>query len=119
MTDIYTPSTSPVSSISSKPLDPTRCKAGVWGNERWTSYAQCSRKAGADGWCKQHHPDAQKKRAAAADEKYQASLRKSAMGWYGEQFMVALIKIRDGDNDPRSTAAEALVGVSYAEKAKK
>ena len=37
------------------------------------------------------------------------------MGWYGERFMAALIKIRDGDNDPRETAWLALSGCKYAD----
>lgn len=95
-------------------FDPKRCKAGVWGNERWSRYSQCSRKAVEDGWCKQHHPEAEAKREEAAKAKYHASMRKSAMGWYGERFMAALVKIRDGDNDPRETARIALDGCKYA-----
>jgi hypothetical protein len=36
------------------------------------------------------------------------------MGHYGERFMAALVKIRDGDNDPRETARVALEHCSYA-----
>lgn len=99
---------------SNRPLDPLRCKAGVWSNERWSTYAQCSRKATLDGWCSQHHPEAKAAREAAADAKYKETLRRSAMGSYGERFMRALIKIRDGDNDARTTAAEALKFCAYA-----
>ena len=42
--------------------------------------------------------------------------RRDAMGWYGERFMAALIEIRDGHNDPRARAAEALEGCSYAKE---
>ena len=114
MADIYRPSTSPISSISSRPLDPAYCKAGVWGKERWPSYSQCARKSGVDGWCKQHHPDAEALRNKEANARWEKGLRKSAMGFYGETFMLALIKIRDGDNDPRTTAAEALANCKYA-----
>jgi hypothetical protein len=114
MADIYTPSTSPVSAISSSPLDVTRCKAGVWGKDRWASYSQCARKAGPDGWCKQHHPDAEAIRNKEASERADKESRRWAMGFYGERMMAALIKIRDGDNDPRLTAAAALDGISYA-----
>ncbi len=101
---------------SRSPLDPTRCKAGVHSNDRISRYSQCARKPYKDGWCRQHHPDAEAERQRAADERYNASMRKAAMGWYGERFMAALIKIRDGDNDPRATAAEALKGISYAHR---
>ena len=99
---------------SSADLDPTRCKAGVWSKGRWGQYAQCARKIGVDGWCKHHHPDAERKREEAATAKYEASMRKAALGWYGERMMAALIKIRAGDNDPRETARLALDGISYA-----
>ena len=100
---------------SNAPLDPARCKAGVTSGGRWPRYSQCARKAGEDGWCKQHHPDAEAKREAASTAKYKALQRAAAMGWYGERFMAALIKIRDGDNDPRETARLALEGCSYAD----
>ena len=99
---------------SSAPLDLNRCKAGVWSNERWSRYSQCARKAAEDGWCKQHHPEAEAKREAAAKAKYARGMRRDAMGWFGERMMAALIAIRDGDNDPRETARKALDGISYA-----
>jgi len=114
MADIYTPSR--VSHHGSmRPLDETHCKAAVWSKERWSTKHQCNRKPVEDGWCKQHHPDAEVKRQAAATAKYQTEQRRYAMGWYGERFMAALIAIRDGDNDPRTTAAEALNGCQYTE----
>ena len=94
-------------------LDPARCKAGVWGRERWTSYSQCARKAGIDGWCKTHHPDAEAVRASAATARHEDAMRKLAMGWYGERFMAALVTIRDGDKDPRQTARQALADCKY------
>lgn len=115
MAEVYTPSTSPISSISSLPLDPNRCKAGVWGNERWASYGQCSRKPFKDGWCKQHHPDSERERQEITRQKAATSDRKASMGWYGERMMAALIKIRDGDNDPRTTATEVLASIPYAQ----
>ena len=96
------------------PLDPARCKAGVWSKETWSRYAQCSRKPAADGWCKQHHPEAAARRDAESKALYEKQMRSHAMGHCGERFMAALIKIRDGDNDPRATAAAALEGISYA-----
>ena len=114
MSEVYTPSKGNSPSISHHPLDPTYCKAGVWSKERWATYAQCARKAGVDGWCKQHHPNATDERSRAATEKFEASQRRQAMGWHGEAMMAALIKIRDGDNDPRTTATEVLSGIKYA-----
>jgi len=65
--------------VSSMPVDPTRCKAGVYSNDRACIYSQCSRKAKEDGWCKQHHPDAVAKREAASDAKWQARFRKEEL----------------------------------------
>lgn len=116
MPDEFRPSPNrPTYRGSNAPIDPSRCKAGVWSKERWTRYSQCARKAGPDGWCKQHHPDAEAERERMAAERYDKQARSSAMGWYGERFMAALIKIRDGDNDPRETAWLALSGCKYAD----
>lgn len=113
MVDVYQPCSNNLHG-STVPLNPARCKAGVWSNERWSRYSQCARKAGEDGWCKQHHPDAAAKREAASKARYDIDLRREAMGRYGERFMAALIKIRDGDNDPRETSRVALEGCAYA-----
>jgi hypothetical protein len=110
--DIYRPGKG--IGISSRPLDPMRCKAGVRSKERWRAYSQCARKAVRDGWCKQHHPDARVERDAASSAKWAADMRRHALGYYGGRFLAALIKIRDGDNNPRQTATEALEGCEYA-----
>jgi hypothetical protein len=81
----------------------------MFGRER-----QCSRKAARDGYCKQHHPEAEKIRNQAASDRFQKEARRYAMGFYGESFMAALVKIRDGDNDPRATALAALEQCKYA-----
>ena len=98
------------------PLDPCRCKAWVWSNERWSRYSQCARKPVQDGWCKQHDPAAVAERRVASDAKGEAETRKWAMGFHGERWLVALAKIRDGDNDARETARVALEGCMYAPK---
>jgi len=108
----YSPGRWPTGSSKAE-LDPTRCKASVREQGMWPRFYQCKRKATLDGWCKQHHPDAQAARDKAAMDKHHAGQRKRAMGYYGETFMAALIKIRDGDNDPRQTAAAALAGCKY------
>ena len=114
MAEIYTPSKHSYQG-STAPLAPDRCKAGVYPQERWSRTHQCTRKPVKDGWCRTHHPDAEAERKAAASAKYEAEMRRHAMGWHGERMMAALIKIRDGDNDPRTTAAEALAGITYAQ----
>lgn len=116
MVDIYEPHKGISPGLSRTPMDQNRCKAGVWSKDRWGQYAQCARKIGVDGWCAQHHPDAERKRDEAATAKYNADMRKTALGWYGERMMAALIKIRAGDNDPRETARLALDGISYAKE---
>ncbi len=112
MAEVYTPCSTGLSG-SRLPLDPSRCKAGVWSKEQWSRYSQCSRKAINDGWCKVHHPDAVSERLQASNARYAKEARQSAMGWYGERFLAALVKIRDGDNDPRETARLALEGCDY------
>ncbi len=107
MAEIYTPCLMSHQG-STAPLDQARCKAGVWSKDRWSRYSQCSRKAGTDGWCVTHHPDAVAGRLVAQNARYLAEVRKDSMGYYGERFMAALVKIRDGDNDPRETARLAL-----------
>lgn len=115
MANIYKPNTDKyILGHSTAPLDPKRCKAGVHSSEGLSGYAQCARKAKKDGWCSQHHPDAEEARRKAASEKYKAKLRRHSLGFYGQRFMAALVKIRDGDNDPRETARIALEGCKYA-----
>lgn len=115
MSDVYTPAKAAYRG-STAPLNPERCKAQVWSRDRWSHTSQCSRKHVKDGWCKTHHPDAEAERKTASDERFKAHMRKQAMGWYGERMMSALIKIREGDNDPRQTARDALSGIEYAEE---
>ncbi len=109
MAEIYQRSKRPNAFESRADLDQTRCKAGVvtyHGLARY--YAQCSRKAGADGWCKQHHPDAEKKRREDQRKAYEADMRRRSIGWKGHILVKALEQIRDGDNNPRETARIAL-----------
>lgn len=112
MADIYAPDRRSVRS-SSAPLNPAFCKAGVTDNDRAAHYHQCGKRAVRDGWCATHHPDAEADRSRASQDRYEAETRRRAMGWYGEQWLAALCKIRDGDCDPRETALAALDGVSY------
>ncbi len=57
-------------------IDPTRCKEQVWSGSVFHS-RQCNRKAVKDGYCNQHHPDAVKARAEAAEAKYKERMAKS------------------------------------------
>jgi len=50
-----------------------KCKKEVYRSEgNWTRRYPCSREAVRDGWCKQHHPDAQAARDKASSAKYNA-----------------------------------------------
>ena len=51
-----------------------RCKADVWHGYH---SATCSRAAKRDGFCNQHHPDAEAKRDAAARERHDRRLAAS------------------------------------------
>ena len=57
-----------------RPVDPNRCKASVYSNDRAALFHQCSRKPWKDGWCKQHHPDSEKARQEASAERYERHL---------------------------------------------
>lgn len=96
-------------------MDIEKCKVMVPDRQAWHRECRCTRKATKDGYCKQHHPDAKAERDRISREKYEIASRRQAMGFYGERFMAALIKIRDGDNDPRETAKVALKGCRHAD----
>lgn len=111
MAEIYNPNTGSILDIK-QAFDPSRCKAGVTAyHGRWPHYGQCQRKHSVEGWCKQHHPDAEKKRREAQEEAYLNDMRKRALGWHGPMLVRALEQIRDGDNNPRETARIALEGL--------
>lgn len=58
------------------PIDPARCKAGVMLPQAWRSH-QCQRKATVDGWCRQHHPDAEAKRREERRERERKAMASS------------------------------------------
>ena len=60
--------------LYARPIDPNRCKASVYSNDRAALFHQCSRKPWKDGWCKQHHPDSEKARQEASAERYRRHL---------------------------------------------
>lgn len=49
-----------------------RCKKTVFPSDRWGAFHphQCTRKATKDGYCKTHHPDAEKERGEKSHAKY-------------------------------------------------
>lgn len=55
----------------SAPIDPDRCAAAVWAGY---SPHQCLRKAKKDGWCGQHHPDAEASRLERVMERYRKKI---------------------------------------------
>ena len=59
--------------------DPDRCKASVSGEGRYGSFHahQCSRKPWKDGWCKQHHPDAEAERRVQSEARWQQRRERS------------------------------------------
>jgi hypothetical protein len=59
-------------------LDPKRCKAEVW--EQFRSY-QCSKKVKLDGYCAQHHPDAEKRRDEQRRAKAEREDRQRRTAW--------------------------------------
>lgn len=47
----------------------TNCQKTVYPSDSWSS-RKCSRKAVKDGFCKQHHPDAEAERERKSQEAY-------------------------------------------------
>ena len=87
-------------------MDETRCREKVLDRwNAWPTYHQCERKAAKDGFCTQHHPDTVAARQATSAAKGKAAFQKRLAEWRAPQLLAALVKIRDGDNDPRGTAA--------------
>lgn len=84
-----------------------RCRWKVFNN--WHSY-QCSRKASVDGlWCKQHSPEATKKRKEQSRSNYEAWSKEQNKKWALEKLkgkaLDALREIAKGElNDPVSYA---------------
>ena len=56
-------------------VDPERCKAAVHDIGRGCGIHQCRRKIGRDGWCKQHHPEAEAARRQAASDRWDADIK--------------------------------------------
>lgn len=67
MTHVYKPSENRID----PPIDIERCKAAVYNTLQWRFF-QCQRKKKKDGWCFQHHPDAEKKRTQERKERWEA-----------------------------------------------
>ena len=95
-----------------------KCNARVNDPGLWSRSHRCTRNAVIAGYCRLHHPDAVQARKDVREVKWKAereiAQRRYALGQLGEKMVVALIAIRDGHNDPREVAREALEGNSYA-----
>jgi hypothetical protein len=82
------------------------CKKRVWGG--WQA-SQCSRKASTpEGYCKQHHPDAEAKRDAernARHDQWKAKFDRDCERERLEKHAVVLLElIANGHNDARALA---------------
>ena len=90
--------------------DPTRCQECVSTYVgSWPHHHQCTRKHLPDSpFCKQHLPKNVEARLKTANERGAIAWRARMIEFYGKRFYDALKKIAAGDNDPRSTAIEAL-----------
>ncbi len=111
--------------------DPARCAKGVRNSGAlWGRQDQCTRKRGhgpEQAYCAQHDPERRAAREAARREKEEedfeaqqakvnASLARRTMIWLAAPAMKdALQRIRDGVDDPREIAAEALRGLEGGE----
>lgn len=104
--------------MRSGPLDPTRCKATVVDRQIWSLSYQCRRAHVRDGFCKQHHPDAEAARRAKSHARWQEQFAADQKRWSAVEFgahaaklYAALKAIADGHNDPRTLAREAIEGI--------
>jgi hypothetical protein len=71
--------------------------------------SKCQRKATTDGFCFQHHPDAEKHRREKADRRYkekQAAEKRQRIAWAIDDLRIAGWTIRPPD--PQKTIEEAL-----------
>lgn len=101
--------------FNEKPEDKTRCAVCIFPGIRKGSPHQCRRPRGygPDGlYCKQHDPAVVQAKRDTQTAKYKAGTEKALRTWAynnaSEQMAKALLKIANGDNDPRTTAREAL-----------
>lgn len=69
----------PSSSLDA-PFQPERCKACVGEPGRMIRSHQCTRRKVKDGWCAQHHPDADRARTEASMERWRARFNASPIG---------------------------------------
>lgn len=70
MTDVYSPKHNGFNYAA--PVDPSKCRASVSNGPRTMCWHQCDRRHVRDGWCKQHHPDAEAARRKAVSDRYEA-----------------------------------------------
>ena len=91
------------------PVNDVKCKATVHGDSRWPSFHQCNRKRVKDGWCKQHHPDAEKAREAKSEARYQASMRSGRIrDGAGSTLRAIAVSLRRNDYSSSEKVREAL-----------
>jgi len=98
-----------------KPEDPNRCIEKVYRQWDYGHSTQCARKRVIGAYCKQHHPDAVKARAAERAEKhtvvYWSSLTKDPARRVVSQhpeFVAALLSIANGAANPTQIARTVL-----------
>lgn len=83
--------------------DPKRCAEPVRTKERWSREHQCERKPGygPDGlYCRQHDPDAVKRRDEERNKKYREQTERERPKWYATEMLEIIRKIAEGHNDP-------------------
>ncbi len=104
--------------FSRAPADPNLCCMEVSSGGNWQHYRQCTRKRGhgrEQAYCKQHDPEAVKARREVRNAKWRAQSDERDRRWKLEaaapRMLDALRQIRDGHNDPRALAEEALRGL--------
>ncbi len=100
---------------STPTLDPTKCskKVDTYSNGWYRGSHQCKRKwsiVAKDGkhYCRQHDPDATKKREALSTANYEYDMAITAMGWFGCALYDALYKIMRTGNISAPSAKKTI-----------
>jgi hypothetical protein len=71
----------------------TNCQANVYDRFMFGSFRQCERKAVKDGFCKQHHPDAEKARRDKTKQREDKEWRHRRLELAGPKFYTILKEI--------------------------
>lgn len=88
-------------------VDPELCKAAVPWDGRRPGFHQCQRKATRDGWCHQHHPEAEAKRREKTRAEWEHKRNLRMLPWDKLEKANTLITHLEATNAELVAACEA------------